>query len=152
MSYSSIQIQPIIIGKTPRRPHSFLTQSQDGSSIDHHESQRPRPSAGLSHVTKWRDAWTACFYRGGRIFSHKFEKFSSCVLASGSPFSTGFLETLFTLEAIRSLFYYCNEPNGPKEIFTCTWIPLSGRTMNDLFTFFSICTTLTRFGGTTVIM
>ncbi|GFY41643.1 uncharacterized protein TNIN_19761 [Trichonephila inaurata madagascariensis] len=66
-------------------------------SIDHHESQRPRTSAGLSRVTKWRDAWTAC----------------STVVEG---YSSTHLKNFHLVLQYVPYFYYCNEPNGPKEI------------------------------------
>ncbi|GFW76277.1 hypothetical protein TNCV_2021121 [Trichonephila clavipes] len=72
-------------------------------SIDHHESQRPRTSAGLSRVTKWRDAWTACstVVEG---YSSTHLKNSSCVWPVGFHSQLAFWKSYSSIEAIRSLF------------------------------------------------
>ncbi|GFR02536.1 uncharacterized protein TNCT_537781 [Trichonephila clavata] len=105
-------------------------------SINHHKSQRPRPSAGLSRVTKWRDAWTACSTVGEGFSPTNLKNFHLVFGQWVSILNWIFGNPIHPLRQYIPIFIIAMNPTVPKKFCTCTWIPISGRTMNDLFTFF----------------
>ncbi|GFQ64449.1 uncharacterized protein TNCT_125251 [Trichonephila clavata] len=95
-------------------------------SIDHHESQRPRPSAGLSRVTKWRDAWTACSTVVEGFSPTNLKNFHLVFGQWVSILNWIFGNPIHPLRQYVPYFYYCNEPNGPKEILHMYMDPTIG--------------------------
>ncbi|GFR14651.1 uncharacterized protein TNCT_490031 [Trichonephila clavata] len=87
-------------------------------SIDHHESQSPpgRTSAGSNRVTKWRDAWTACFTVLEGYSSTNLKNFHLVFGQWVSILNWIFGNPIRPLRQYVPYFYYCKEPNGPKEI------------------------------------
>lgn len=86
-------------------------------TIDHHDSQRPRRNnAVLNRVGKWRDAWTACHFIAEGYTSKNLKSFHM-VLSQWIPVINWiFGNPIDNLDQTVPLFYYCNEPHGPKEI------------------------------------
>lgn len=89
-------------------------------AIDQHEVRRPARSAHattiLTKMNRWRTAWSACYQLvedwpncDPKRFHPIFEKWVPIL-------NWIFEKPISNLERYDALFYYCNEPNGPKEI------------------------------------
>lgn len=83
--------------------------------IDTHESKRRRVG-GRSKVDQWIHAWTAC-YEIVQDYSHLDLKDFHTIFERWVPLLNWiFDKPIRHLDTYEPYFYYCLEPNGPKEI------------------------------------
>lgn len=83
--------------------------------IDTHETRRTRNFA-VNKVSKWLDAWIACYHVVEDSTSPNLKSFHQIFERWVPILNWIFEKPIFDLEAYDPKFYYCHEPNGPKEI------------------------------------
>lgn len=86
--------------------------------IDRHESKRDKITRALttSKVHQWIDAWTACYEAVQENTCLDLKNFHR-VFEHWVPILNWIFEKpIFHLEHYEPYFYYCTQPNGPKEI------------------------------------
>ncbi|GFR31672.1 uncharacterized protein TNCT_58531 [Trichonephila clavata] len=105
-------------------------------SIDHHESQRPpgQTSVGLNRVTKWRDAWTACFTVVEGYSSSNLKSFHLVFGQWVSILNWIFGNPIRPLRRMFPIFIIARNPMVPKKFCTCTWIPMLEKIKQKNFT------------------
>lgn len=85
--------------------------------IDHHDSRAPsRAFTTVNRVARWRDAWTACMYTAENYSAKNIKSFH-LVLSQWIPLLNYMFGGPIMLKNYILIFYYCREPNGPKEVF-----------------------------------
>lgn len=83
--------------------------------IDHHDSQKPT-RVNVSRLLRWRDAWNACYNVVEGYSSRSLKSFHSVIGQWISILNWVFGNPIHPLRTYIPFFYYCAEPNGPKEI------------------------------------
>lgn len=85
--------------------------------IDRHESRRnPTNIRSMSRVNKWRDAWSAC-YRIVEEFTVVDLKQFHTIFERWVPILNWIFDRpIHHLNRYEPIFFYCYQPNGPKEI------------------------------------
>lgn len=85
--------------------------------IDSHESKKRKTvHSPASKVDRWIHAWTAC-YEITQDYSHSDTKQFHSVFERWVPILNWIFEKPIShLDTYEPYFYYCTEPNGPKEI------------------------------------
>lgn len=84
--------------------------------IDRHENKRIPRSLAVSKVGTWIDAWTACYEIVQDFESLDVKRFHT-VFEHWVPLLNWIFEKpIVHLENYEPYFYYCMQPNGPKEI------------------------------------
>lgn len=86
--------------------------------IDRHESKRSKlnRSAAAGKVNQWMDAWTAC-YEAVQNYSNVDLRNFHRIFEHWVPLLNWiFQKPILHLEDYEPYFYYCTQPNGPKEI------------------------------------
>lgn len=82
---------------------------------DEHEIRRT-VSRGASKVSRWRDAWSACYQMVEELDPNDLRHFHT-VFEKWVPILNWIFDSpISNLERYDPVFYYCTEPNGPKEI------------------------------------
>lgn len=87
--------------------------------IDRHESARRhggRSSYTIGKVSKWIDAWNACYEVVQEQMGLDLKHFHLVFERWVPVLNWIFQKPIFRLEKYVPYFYYCNEQNGPKEI------------------------------------
>lgn len=84
--------------------------------IDRHESRRHGRSFAISKVSKWIDAWNACYEVVQDQISLDLTQFHLVFERWVPILNWIFQKPIFQLENYTPFFYYCNQQNGPKEI------------------------------------
>lgn len=80
------------------------------------DNQQRRPPSSLSKVSKWRDAWTACYQVVEGMDATDLRHFHS-IFEKWVPILNWIFENpIPNLERYEPIFYYCTDPGGPKEI------------------------------------
>lgn len=84
--------------------------------IDRHESRRHGRSYAVSKVSKWIDAWTACYEIVQDQTGLDLKQFHLIFERWVPILNWIFQKPIFRLEKYVPYFYYCHQQNGPKEI------------------------------------
>lgn len=85
--------------------------------IDRHESKRKSSNIrSMSRVNKWRDAWKACYCVVEEFTTVDLRQFHTIFERWVPILNWIFDRPIHRLDRYEPIFYYCNQPNGPKEI------------------------------------
>lgn len=94
-------------------------------TIDHHDSQKIT-RVNVNRLLKWRDAWTACYNVIENYSSPNLRGIHTVIGQWISILNWVFGNPIHPLRQYVPFFYYCGDPNGPKEILHAYMDPSTG--------------------------